>query len=80
MRLGPSPVLRVRGGDPRLAFRGPWSGAPAAVQLAPVPAFNGGVLAHPATSGLCAASVPRPIRPETRCMASFNESYVVNYF
>ena len=42
MGLGPSAVLRVRGYRPCLAFRGSWSGAPAAMQLAAVSTSDGG--------------------------------------
>ena len=54
-------MFRVRGGDPRLALRGPWSGAPAAVQLAPGPAFNGGVLTTGAPTRLGEAAFTRPV-------------------
>jgi len=69
---------RVRRYGPRLAFRGPWSGRPAPVQLAAGPTFNGGVQARPARSGLCAAPAPRPIRAETGCMAGFSKGGVVS--
>jgi len=72
MRPGPSAVLRVRCYGPCLTFGRSWSGAPAAVQLAPGPASNGGVLAHPTVPGLCAAPTPWPIGTKTGCMASFN--------
>ena len=72
------PVLRVCCYCPRLAFRGPWPGALAAVQRATVPATNGRVLAHSAPPGLCTAPAPRPIRPETGCMAGFSQSCVVS--
>jgi hypothetical protein len=79
MSLGPSPVLRVRcyAGS---AFLGSWPGALAAMQLASGSTSNGGVLTHPAGPGLCTAPAPRPIGTKTGCMASFNESYVVNFF
>ena len=72
-------MLRVCRYCPRLAFRGPWSGAPAAVQLATAPIFNGRVLARPARPGLCTAPAPRPTRPETRCLARFDKFCVVNF-
>jgi len=78
MRPGPPPMLRVCRYGAGLAFRGPWSGALAAVQRATVPATNGRVLARPASPGLCTAPAPRPIRPETRCMAGFSQSCVVS--
>ena len=77
---GPSPVLRVRRYGPGSAFLGSRSGAPAAMQLAAVSTSNGGVLTHPAGPGLCTAPAPRPIGTKTGCMASFNESCVVNFF
>ena len=55
-------MLRVCGGDPRFALRGPWSGTPAAVQLAPGPASNGGVLTTGAPTRLGEAAFTGPIR------------------
>ena len=78
VRPGPSPVLRVCRYGAGLAFRGPWSGAQAAMQLATAPIFNGRVLARPARSGLCTAPAPRPIWPETRCHARFDKGCVVS--
>ena len=71
-------MLRVCRYGAGLAFRGPWSGAQAAMQLATAPIFNGRVLARPARPRLCTAPAPRPIRPETRCMAGFSQSCVVS--
>jgi hypothetical protein len=76
--LGPSSVLRVRCCDPRFAFRGPWSGRPTTMQLAPAPSFNGGVLTRGAFAGFSEAPLARPIRPETGCKAGFSESCVVS--
>ena len=73
------PMLRVCRYGAGLAFRGPWSGALAAMQLATAPTFNGRVLARPAAPGLCTAPAPRPIRPETRCHARVGKLFVINY-
>ena len=77
---GPSSVLRMRRYGPGSAFLGSRSGAQAAMQLASGSTSNGGGLTHPAGPGLCTAPAPRPIGTKTGCMASFNESYVVNFF
>ena len=73
-------MFGVRGGNPCLALRGPWSGAPAAVQFAPGPAFNGGVLAWGAPTRLGEAAFTRPIGTKTGCIARFDKSCVVNFF
>ena len=70
--------LRVRRSGPRLALRGLWSGRPAAMQLASVPISNGGILARPAAPGLCPASAPWPIWPETGFDARFDKGCVVS--
>ena len=80
VRPGPPPMLRVRCYCPRLAFRCPWPGALAAVQLASGSTSNGGVLTHPAGPGLCTAPAPRPIGTKTGCIARFDKSCVVNFF
>ena len=79
--MGPGPlrVRRVRRYDPRLALRGPWPCAPAPMQLATAPLFNGRVLAGRARPGLCTAPAPRPTRAKTRCMANFEKFWVVNF-
>jgi len=76
---GPSPVLRVRCYGPGLAFRGSWSSAPAAMQLAAGSTSNGGVLAKCSSTGFSQASRARPTRPKTRCHARFDKFCVVNF-
>ena len=76
--LGPSSMLCVRRRDPRLAFECPWSGRPAAMQLAPGPTSNGGVLARLAGPGPCTAPAPLPIWPETSFDARFDKGCVVS--
>ena len=76
--LGPQPVLRVRRYGPRLAFRGFCSSALAAMHPAPVRAPNGGIPAKRATTCFDQASLTRPIRSETRCLAGFEQLLAVN--
>ena len=71
-------MFRVRGGDPRLALRGPWSGALAAMQLASVPTTNGGILTRRAPTCPSKAALTRPIAPETRSLAGFDKGCVVS--
>jgi hypothetical protein len=73
-----APVLRVRRYGPRLAFQCPWSRGLATVHPAPVPVCDDGVLAGCAFAGFCQASLTRPIRSETRCLAGFEQLFAVN--
>ena len=66
-------MLRVRGYGARLAFRGPWSGGLAPMQLAAAPTFNGRVLAGCSLTGFSEAPLAGPIRAETCCMAGFGK-------
>ena len=72
-------MLRVRRYRPCLALRGSWSGAQAAVQPAPVPALERGLLAGCAPAGFGQASRARPVAPETRCAARFGKICVVSF-
>ena len=76
--LGPSPVLGVRRYRPRLAFRCSWPGRAAAVQSAPVPVLERRLLAGRASTCLGKASLTRPIRSETRCLAGFEQLLAIN--
>jgi hypothetical protein len=79
MSLGPSSVFRVRLSGPRLALNGPWAGAQAAMELTAGAIFDGRVLARCSLAGLCTASSPWPIRPETRCEAGFSKSHMFSF-
>ena len=78
VRPGPLPMLRVCRYGAGLAFRGPWPGGLAAVHPAPVAVGNDGVLAGRALAGFCQAYRARPTRPETRCLARFDQLLMVN--
>ena len=72
-------MLRVRRYRPCLALRCPWSGAQAAVQSAPVPVLERGLLAGCASAGFGQASRARPVDPETGCKASSDKIFVVSF-
>ena len=78
MRLGPSPMLRVCRYGAGLAFRGPWSGALAAVHPTPVAVGNDGVLAGCSLAGFGKAPLTRPTGAEPRCLARFDQLLLVN--
>jgi len=50
----------------------------AAMQLAPVPPFNGGVLAGCSLGGLGPTALAGPVGTETRCLTYFIKCLVVN--
>ena len=76
--LGPPPVLRVRRYRPCLAFRCSRPGALAPMHPASVAVCDDGIPAKRATTCLCQASLPRPTRSETRCLAGFEQLLAVN--
>ena len=71
-------MLRVRRSGPRLALRGPWSGGLAPVQFATAPSFNGRVLAGRSLAGFRQAPLTRPMDPEPRCLARFDQLLMIN--
>ena len=76
--LGPSSVFQVGGRDPRFTLRGPWTGRPAAMHPAPVPSGDDGVLAGSTFARFCMAPLARPMGPEPRTTARFDEFISVN--
>ena len=76
--LGPSSVFQVGGRDPRFTLRGPGSGGLAAMHPAPVPSGDDGVLAGGAFTGFRMAPLARPMGPEPRTTARFDEFISVN--
>ena len=72
------PVLRVRRYGAGLAFRGPWSGAQAAMHPAPVPVCDDGGSAGCALAGFGKAPLTRPMGAEPRCLARFDQFLMVN--
>ena len=78
--LGPSSVLPVSVNNPLFTFRGPWAGRLPTMQLAPVPPFNGGVLAGCPLAGLGATALARPVGTKTRCLTYSRKLLVVNCF
>ena len=64
--------------DPRLALRGPWARALASVHSTPVAVGHSGVLARCALPRFCLASLARPMGPEPRTAACFNELFAIN--
>ena len=78
MRPGPPPMLRVCRYRAGLAFRGPWSGAQAAMHPAPVPVCDDGVSAGRALAGFGKAPLTQPMGAEPRCLARFDQFLMVN--
>ena len=76
--LGPSSVFQVGGRDPRFTLRGPWSCRLAAMHPAPVPSGDDGVLAGSTFARFCMAPLARPMCPEPRAIARFDEFISVN--
>ena len=75
---GPSSVLRVRRRDPSFALRGPWACGLAAVHAAPVPVRDDGVLAGCPLACFGQAPLTRPVGPEPRATARFDELFSVS--
>ena len=78
MALGPSSVFQVGGRDPRFTLRGPWSGGLAPMHPTPNPSGDDGVLAGSAFARFCMAPLARPMGPEPRTTARFDEFISVN--
>ena len=76
--LGPSSVSQVGGRDPRSSLLGPWTGRFAPMHPTPVPSGYDGVLAGGAFARFCIAPSARPMGPEPRTTARFDEFISVN--